>query len=512
MDRPAAVRAWATLGLLGAINLLNYADRYVLAGVLPLVQREFGSTDAELGVLSSSFLLVYALASPFTGVLGDRFPRRWFVGGGAVLWSLATVWSGSAGSFGELLAARSLVGIGEAGYAAIAPGLIADLFAAERRGRILAGFYAAMPVGIALGYAVGGAVGAAYGWRPAFWVAGVPGLVLGILAFAMREPVRGAMDVAAAPAVDPVPAATEGARSENTAAAAAIREVAPGDRARHEGTAGTAARQGDPGIGEASTATAAAVRAATPGDRARLAGAAGTTAPAGDAGIEKAASPAGPVAPPLRTVLRTLVRTRSYLFNAAGTTAMTFAMGGLSAWMPTFLHRVRGVPLDRAGVTFGAALIVAGLAGTVAGGWLGDRLAARHGGGHFLASGGGLLLGTPFAVVAAAAPDPAVYWPAIVVALFLLFFNTGPLNAALVNVIPATMRATAVAVNVLLIHVLGDALSPTVIGRLSDATSLEVAVIANAGAIALSGAILLAGAGSLRRDLAAIAAGRSPAG
>jgi predicted MFS family arabinose efflux permease len=433
----AGVRAWATLGLLAAVNLLNYADRYVLAGVLPLVQREFGSTDAELGVLSSSFLLVYALASPFTGVLGDRFPRRWFVGGGVVLWSLATVWSGSARSYGELLAARSLVGIGEAGYAAIAPGLIADLFSAERRGRILAGFYAAMPVGIALGYAVGGAVGEAFGWRPAFWVAGAPGLLLGVLAFAMKEPVRGAMDVAAA---------SGGARG-------------PG-------------RDRGPGV--------------------------------------EPAAPV-PVAPPLRTVLRTLVRTRSYVFNAAGTTAMTFAMGGLSAWMPTFLHRVRGVPLDRAGVAFGAALIVAGLAGTVAGGWLGDRLAARHGGGHFLSAGGGLLLGTPFAVVAAAAPDPAVYWPAIVVALFLLFFNTGPLNAALVNVVPATMRATAVAVNVLLIHVLGDALSPTVIGRLSDATSLETAVIANAGVIGLSGAILLAGAGSLRRDLADIAAGRSPA-
>lgn len=415
--RSAAVRAYATLGLLTAVNLLNYADRYVLAGVLPLVGREFGSTDAQLGVLSSSFLLVYALASPFTGLLGDRFPRRWFVGGGAVLWSLATIWSGSAASYGELLLARSLVGIGEAGYAAIAPGLIADLFDVRRRGRILAGFYAALPVGIALGYAVGGAAGAAWGWRAAFWFAGAPGLVLGIAAFWMHEPARGARD----------------------------------------------------------------------------------------------AGGAGPDRPSPRAIARTLLRTRSYVVNAVGTAAMTFAMGGLAAWMPTFLYRVRGVPLDRAGVLFGAALIVAGLGGTVAGGWLGDRLAASHGGGYFLASGGGLLLGAPVAVLAAAAPSPAVYWPAIVVALFLLFFNTGPLNAALVNVVPATMRASAVAANVLFIHVCGDALSPAVIGRISDVASLGTAVIANAGVIGLSGAILLAGAGALKHDMALVAAGRSPA-
>ncbi len=182
---------------------------------------------------------------------------------------------------------------------------------------------------------------------------------------------------------------------------------------------------------------------------------------------------------------------------------MTFAMGGLGYWMPTFLVRERGVPLEQAGPSFGAVLVVAGFAGTLVGGWLGDRLQRRNQGGYFLCSGIGFLLGVPGAIVAAVVPLPAVYWPAIFVALFFLFFNTGPLNAALVNVVPASMRASAVALNVLIIHLLGDAISPTVIGAISDASSLGQAIVANSLVIALAGLIFVFGASTLRRDLAA---------
>ena len=413
MPAPAA-RAYVALLVLTGINLLNYMDRYVIAGILPLIQGEFGKTDTQMGIVSSSFLVVYSVASPFTGILGDRFPRKWFIGGGVLVWSAATVWSGRASSFEELLVARALIGVGEAGYAAMAPSFISDLFDPARRGRMLSLFYAAMPVGIAIGYAVGGWVGANHGWRTAFLVAGLPGVALALVAFLLPEPVRGGMDA-------------------------------------HRG---------------------------------------------------------GDERPSPLTIARTLLRTRSFLVNTAGTTAMTFAMGGLGAWMPTFLNRERGVPLDDAGVWFGGTLIVAGFLGTLAGGFLGDRLGARHKGGYFLCSGGGLVLGVPGALVAALATDPAIYWPAIFAALFFLFFNTGPLNAALVNVVPATMRASAVAANVLVIHMLGDALSPTVIGSISDASSLGRAIVVNAFVIALAGAILLLGAGVLRKDMEAIAAGK----
>lgn len=400
------------LGVLTGINLLNYLDRYVIAGVLPLVQAEFQRSDTQMGVVSSSFLLVYSIASPFTGLLGDRFPRKWFVAGGVLIWSLATIWSGRAQSFPELLAARALIGVGEAGYAAMAPSLISDLFDVSRRGRMLSLFYAALPVGTALGFGIGGFVGEHYGWRTAFFVAGAPGLALGLVALMLPEPPRGG----------------------------------------HEG-------------GAPSTH-------ASPWE-----------------------------------IARTLFKTRSYLVNTAGATAMTFAMGGLGAWMPAFLHRERGVPLDRAGITFGAILIVAGFIGTLLGGFVGDRLASKHAGGYFLSAGGGLLLGVPGAIVGATATSPSLYWPSMFVALFFLFFNTGPLNAAMVNVVPPTMRASAVAVNVLFIHLLGDALSPTVIGWISDQSTLGDAVLLLGGVFGIAGLILLAGSGVLKRDMEFIAAG-----
>ena len=158
---------------------------------------------------------------------------------------------------------------------------------------------------------------------------------------------------------------------------------------------------------------------------------------------------------------------------------------------------------------FGAALVVAGFLGTLAGGRLGDVLQAKHKGGYFLSSGIGLLLGIPATIAAVLMQIPWMYWTGIFVALFFLFFNTGPLNAALVNVVPASMRASAVAVNVLVIHLLGDALSPPVIGKISDASSLSTAVLVNSGVIALAAVILLAGSGALKWDVERIPASRT---
>src|SRR5260370_39760103 len=105
------------------------------------------------------------VASPFTGVMGDRWPRFWLVGGGVLVGSLAPVLSGLAGSYPRLLLARSVIGIGEAGFGVVSPTLISDLFSREKLGRMLAFFYVAIPVGSALGFLLGGLVGAHHGWR-----------------------------------------------------------------------------------------------------------------------------------------------------------------------------------------------------------------------------------------------------------------------------------------------------------------------------------------------------------
>jgi MFS transporter, Spinster family, sphingosine-1-phosphate transporter len=187
-------RATFALALLFGVNFLNYIDRNVISAVVPLIQAEFHLSDAAVGVIGSMFMVVYALASPVTGVFGDRWPRRYLVGTGVVLWSVATVLSGLARSFHQLLGARSLIGVGEAGFGAVAPGLISDMFPREKRGRMLAYFYVAIPVGSALGYVLGGWIGEHLGWRQAFYIVGAPGIALGLAAFSMYEPPRGLSD------------------------------------------------------------------------------------------------------------------------------------------------------------------------------------------------------------------------------------------------------------------------------------------------------------------------------
>ena len=146
------------------------------------------------GLLQSAFILSYALVSPLAGWLGDRFARLKLAAAGVLVWSVATIASGLAPTYAALLFARTVIGVGEASYAVVTPSLLSDLYAPERRARVFAIFYAALPVGTALGYALGGTVGGTFGWRAAFFVAGIPGAVLALVLLGLAEPKRGATD------------------------------------------------------------------------------------------------------------------------------------------------------------------------------------------------------------------------------------------------------------------------------------------------------------------------------
>jgi MFS family permease len=190
--RPAAI-----LALLTALNLLNYLDRYVLPSVLAPLKEELQLDKAVSGSLGTVFLLGYFVTSPWFGLWADRVPRggrKMLIALGIAVWSLATIASGLARNMVGLLAARALVGVGEASYATIAPTVIDDVAPADKRAGWLAIFYAAMPVGSALGYIVGGTVlTRTHSWRDAFFVAGGPGLLLAGLCLLMVEPERHAI-------------------------------------------------------------------------------------------------------------------------------------------------------------------------------------------------------------------------------------------------------------------------------------------------------------------------------
>src|SRR5438477_1156095 len=192
-NSPARSGARLALGLLVAINLFNYIDRFVLAAVEPNIRAAFfapGDVNAmaRTGLLAPAFLLTYMCSAPILGFLADRFSRWTIVGVCVILWSFATAASGFAATFVALFITRIFVGIGEGGYGPAAPTILSDYFPLEMRGRIMAIFCGAIPVGSALGYVLGGIINHQLGWRWAFYLVALPGIVLGLTCFAQKDP------------------------------------------------------------------------------------------------------------------------------------------------------------------------------------------------------------------------------------------------------------------------------------------------------------------------------------
>ncbi|MFN2500702.1 MAG: spinster family MFS transporter [Pyrinomonadaceae bacterium] len=187
--------AWVALWILFAINAINFFDRQILGAVGEPIRKEFGLSDASLGALGTAFTLLYAFVGVPLGRLADHGSRKRILSIGVFVWSLMTAASGLATSFWQIFALRLGIGVGEASCAPAATSLIGDLFPPERRAKALAIFMLGLPVGVALSFAVSGIVARQYGWRSAFLVAGIPGLLLAAAALRISEPKRGAAEV-----------------------------------------------------------------------------------------------------------------------------------------------------------------------------------------------------------------------------------------------------------------------------------------------------------------------------
>ena len=400
----------ALLLLLG-INLFNYIDRQILAALEPDIRASFfaaGDVNAmtKTGLLGDAFFVTYMISAPILGLLADRFSRWIIVGSAVILWSVASGGSGLAATFAVLFATRICVGIGEGGYGPAAPTILSDLFPIEKRGRIMAIFCAAIPVGSALGYVIGGLIGAHLGWRWAFYFVAPPGLLLGLLCFWQRDP-----RVTAHHLVQESPRRS------------------------------------------------------------------------------------------LRDYLR-LFRTRSYLINCIAQTLMTFVTGGLGYWVSAYLaYRNQSPALSR--TIFGLITVVAGLTSTLLGGIVADKLRSRFAGSYFWVSGIGMLIACPIFIATLYIPFPAA-WIAMFFAIFFLFLNTGPSNTALANVSLPAVRATAFALNIFVIHALGDVQAFWLLGYIGGHTNMHVAFLFVSGIIFVSGLAWLIGAKYLPADTAAV--------
>jgi MFS family permease len=193
-----------------------------------------------------------------------------------------------------------------------------------------------------------------------------------------------------------------------------------------------------------------------------------------------------------------LLRTPSYVLCTLGMTAMTFAIGGIGFWMPYYLKQLPGAtgPVE---VIFGGVVCLSGLLGTLAGGWLGDKLRTRIPGSYFLVSGLAMIAGFPFMIATLKSPFPLL-WVMIFMACFCLFFNTGPANTILANVTHPSMRTAGFALNIFVIHALGDVISPVIIGIVSDRAGMDRAFTLVGIMFLVAGAFWLTGMRFLARD------------
>jgi MFS family permease len=365
--------AGSALLILTALNLLNYIDRYVPSAVKELVKVDLNLTDTQTALPLTSFVWVYMLASPIFGALADRVSRPKLIAAGVLLWSLATAGAAFCTSFTSFLIARSLVGVGEAAYATLAPAMLSDLYPADRRNAILTRFYIAIPVGSALGFVLGGVVGNHYGWQAAFLVAGLPGIIAAAFAWRLPDPPRAV----------------------------------------------------------------------------------------------SASEPAAPQ-PSWGSALRTLAVNRPFVTAVAGYTAVTFASGALADWYPSYLHRSLGMDVGRAGLVVGGTAVLGGIGGTIVGGLLGDRLQGRTRQPYLALSAGSMTLAVLFTAGSLLLRTEAAVIACILCAQFFMWCYNGPINAMIANATGSALRARAFALSILTIHLFGDSISPTIVGRISD--------------------------------------------
>jgi MFS family permease len=430
---PAAANGAATvprysyyaLAILSLVNFLNYIDRQVLPAVAPLMLEdpELKLSHAELGYIEASLLLSFTVLAPLFGRLGDRRSRTKLMASAAVIWSVATGFSGivdripflppsiqlhipliqftltMSGAALALCFVRAVVGVGESSYSTITPSLIADYFPPHRRATALGVFQAAIPLGFALGFVIGGALAYFFGWRLAFMIVGVPGVLTALLVWRLHEPKRGATDVVAIETTHEETALEEIAESPaETSRALAHEDI-------HESFAHTAWR---------------------------------------------------------------ILTTRDWILSTAGYTALTFALGAFATWATVLLKEDKQMSASHAAITLGVVTLLGGAVGTFGGGWLADKLVARKRNAYFLVCAVATLLGIFPTLLALSSDDARIYLPSIFFSVMLLFISNAPFHAILVNSVPTLVRATAVALNIVIIHTCGDAISRAAVGVISD--------------------------------------------
>ncbi len=203
-----ASNAWKVLTVLFLANLFNFFDRAVPAIVIEPIRKEWGLSDLQIGMIAAAFTVVYGIAGLPLGRMADTMSRKKIMGWGLIAWSVFTAAGAAATGFYSFLLTRVLVGVGEASYAPASNSMIGDLFPADKRSRAMGVFMLGLPLGLLLAFFTVGAMVQAFGsWRAPFVIAMIPGLIIAVLVFMIREPARGAAEahkISAVPVKNPI--------------------------------------------------------------------------------------------------------------------------------------------------------------------------------------------------------------------------------------------------------------------------------------------------------------------
>lgn len=387
--------------ILWLANFLNYIDRYAFAAVLKPIRDQFGLTTFQEGLLATSFLFVYTLTILPLGLLADRIKRKFVVAGGVAFWSVITAVTAIAPNYGALFATRAALGLGEGSYFPASTSMLASCYPQKQRASVMSRWNTGLLAGAAIGTLGGGLAFEAFGhWQPVFLVFGIPGLLLALLVYLVKEPPRSSAD-------DAVSAETALAR---------------------EGFAGIRRSLGD---------------------------------------LWKI------------TTLRIIVALQALSFFVFGATALFLAQ---------LISDQFNVSVGLAGTITGAVLVLGGVAGLLAGGWIADLLIKRYPGARILVSGWSFFISVPCFIVAVLStiysfglsPSARLYGlfvPFFFISVAMLQVNSGPLTAVSQDVVTPLKRAAAVGLTLMLSHFLGDLFSPSIVGLLTDQLGYHAASI-----------------------------------
>lgn len=381
------------LAVLFGINLMNFFDRQVAGALAEPVRLEFGMSDVQIGFVNTVFTLIYAAVGLPLGRLTDRWLRTRLVAMGVAFWSLLTAASGLATSYYGYIAARVGVGIGEASCAPASQSLIGDLYPAERRARAMAIFMLGLPLGLFSAYLLSGYIGERWGWRAAFFVACVPGLLLAGLALLVKEPPRGRVDKAVAETV---------------------------------------------------------------------------------------------AAEDFRSAYRLVMRIPTLWWIVLSGLLYNFNSYAVNTFQTAFLQRFHELGLRDANNISAFSLGLAGVAGLLLGGWLGDRLHLKRSNGRLLLAAVCMLVAAPCVYFALQQPKGGVLPFAMLMgcstAMTFVYYST--VYSAIQDVVPSHLRGTAVSLYFFAMYVLGAAFGTTIMGALSDYLAHSAMLAAGASVMA----------------------------